>query len=140
MEESYYPAIVLGHFNSTHEALASLDASAAQAAVLLRTMDACPNRFVTVYAEMEHAVTTGPDREAISIERCRDGRVRLYLGWPHVRSQSKGKILAIAREILANDPVQSQAQDAPELVALRWRGITPVVRTSGGSGPFAMTI
>jgi hypothetical protein len=140
MEESYYPAIVLGHFNSTHEALASLDASAAQAAVLLRTVDACPNRFVTVYAEMDHSVTTGPAREAVSIERCRDGRVRVYLGWPHVRSQSKGKILAIARDILASDSVPSRANDAPELVALRWRGITPVVQTSGGSSPFAMAI
>jgi len=140
MEESYYPAIVLGHFVNTHDAIASLDASAAQAAVLLRTMDACPNRFVTVYAEVDHAATTGPEREAVTIERCRDGRVRVYLGWPHIRSQSKGKILAIARDILASDPVQSQANDVPELVALRWRGITPVVHTAGGSSPFAMAI
>lgn len=140
MEESYYPAIMLGHFDSTHEALASLDASAVQVEVLLRTVDACPNRFVTVYAEMGHSVTTGPAREAVSIERCRDGRVRVYLGWPHVRSQSKGKILAIARDILACDSVQSQANDVPEIVALRWRGITPVIHTSGGSSPFAMAI
>ncbi|AYQ89187.1 hypothetical protein EDD84_18710 [Burkholderia gladioli] len=122
----YYPAVVLGDFSTARQAIASVATSEAQAAMLLQTWNASPGSHVTVYAEMEYSNQVDSLAEVISIERIAPGQLRLCFGWPGFRFGSRRKAAALAQKILASDPFESLAKRSLQVVALRWRGITPV--------------
>lgn len=122
----YYPAVVLGDFSTAKQAIASVATCEAQAATLLQTWNASPGSHVTVYAEMECASKAAALAEVLSIERVTPGLLRVCFGWPGFRFSSRRKAASTAQRILASDPLESLAKRSLQVVALRWRGITPV--------------